>query len=146
MVDLIALFISRSLCKWFGPSGSPTRNPVNFGRWFRCSVWSSAFVCSPASSHRPQTSSQVNWWLFSKLPINVNVSIYGCLSVLYVIDWRIVQAVAQLWPNPSWDELQYLCDPLWKKGLGWWMNGCQATTCGSWALWNFQKNVSSGCQ
>ena len=50
----------------------------------------------------------------SKLPVGVNVSVSGCLSLYVgpVIDWRPVQGVPRLSPNASWDWLQHPRDPL----------------------------------
>ncbi len=56
----------------------------------------------------------------SKLPIGVNVSVSGCLSLYVtplcpVTDWRPVQGVPCHSPNASWDQLQKPRDPVKDK-------------------------------
>ena len=60
---------------------------------------------APASSHSPKTCRLIG---DSKLPVGVNVSVNGCLSLCVspVIVWRPVQGVPRLSPSVSWDRLQ----------------------------------------
>ncbi len=75
-------------------------------------MFSSAWVFSGDSSHNPKDM-QVGLIGDSKLPIGVNVSASGCLS-LYVspaADWRPVQGVPRHSPDDSWDQLQHPPQP-----------------------------------
>ncbi len=99
------------------------------------SVWSlhvllvPAWVFSMYSGFLPQSKDmQVRLIGNYKLPVGVNVSVSGCLSLYVgpVTDWRPVQGVPRCSPNASWDWLQHPCDPV-KRVSGidnGWMDGC----------------------
>ncbi len=78
---------------------------------------------TPASSHSPKTCRLIG---DSKLPIGVNVSVSGCLSLYVgpVTDWRPVQGVPCRSPSASWDRLQHPLT-LWRiSGIdNGWMGG-----------------------
>ncbi len=62
----------------------------------------------------------------SKLPVGVNVSVSGCLSLCAgpVTDWWPVQSVPRRLPNDSWDQLQYPATLLRISGIdNGWMDG-----------------------
>ncbi len=52
-----------------------------------------------------------------KLPVGVNVSVSGCLSLYVgpVTDWQPVRGVPRRSHNDSWDRLQHPRDPVKDK-------------------------------
>lgn len=71
----------------------------------------SLWVLSRDSGFLPQfRDMQFRLFSNSKLPVGVNMGVFGCLSLYIrpVMNWRLVQVVVCCPSNVSWDQLQPL--------------------------------------
>ena len=116
-VTLIILLLGGTMAQWLALSPHSKNRPSWLGHWGVCG-WDRTFlcrVCMFSSGPRrfgflPQSKDMQHNRLTddSKLPVGVNMSVSGCLSLCVSpeMNWRLVQGVPRLSPRVGWDRLQ----------------------------------------